>query len=525
MRPILLPLLAVLAVPAPRAAAGGVELHRRLGEAMRLLQNEAVEDARALVEPLLVEAPGDPAVQLVAGILRLEEQRYAEAVPLLEAAEQASPDLAGEYLALARNARDVTKGHVRAEGKHFVVSTAKGKDEVLVPYVLEALEAQRRALEEDLGYAPPGKVTVEFLDGTRALARLSTLGEEEIKTSGTIAICKFNKMMIVSPRALLRGYEWLDTAAHEYTHYVVTRRTRNQAPIWLHEGIAKWEETRWRGAGGEALSPFAAALLKDAARRGRLIGFAEMHPSMAKLPSQEAAALAFAEVAVAVEYLQRQGGQPLMNRILDEVRGGRGAEEALAAATGAPFADFLAGWKRYIAARPLPQGGDTELQRLRFKGDPRHGGTHSEWSEIPDERARAWARLGEIFRERGRWEAARLEYGKAVKRVGSARHPVLADKFALASMMAGRDGDAEAALVEATRSHPHYAALHVHLGRLELRHSQWGNARDAFLQANQVDPFDPEIHAGLAQALDALGDAAGASREKRFAEILVGRTE
>ncbi len=522
----LMPLLAALALaPSPARAVGHAELHQRLGEAIRLLQEESVEEARAVVEPLRKEDPDDPGVQLVTGALRFLEQRYAEAVPLLEAGERASPDLAGEYLALARNARDVTKGYVRAEGEHFVVSTARGKDEVLVPYVVEALEAQRRALQKDLGYAPPGKVTVEFLDGSRSLARLSTLGEDEIKTSGTIAICKFNKLMIISPRALLRGYEWLDTAAHEYTHYVVTRRTHNRAPIWLHEGIAKWEETRWRGAGGEALSPFAAALLKDSARRGRLITFAEMHPSMAKLPSQEAAALAFAEVAVAVEYLQKQGGQPLMNRILDEVQGGLGAEEALAAATGAPFADFLAGWKRWIAARPLPQGGDTELQRLRFKGDPKHGGTHSEWAEIPDERARAWARLGEIFRERGRWEAARQEYAKAVKRVGNARHPVLADKFALASMMAGRDGDAETALMEATRNHPHYAALHVHLGRLELRHRQWANARDAFLQANRVDPFDPEIHAGLAEALSALGDGPGASREKRFAEILLGRPE
>ena len=518
-RRTLLPLLALLALPAP-ALAGAGEIHHRLGEAMRLLQDEAVEEARAVVEPLLAEAPDDPGAQLVTGVLRFLEQRYAEAVPLLEAAAKASPELAGEYLALARSARDITKGYVRAEGEHFVVSTARGKDEVLVPYVLEALEAQRRALQQDLGYAPPGKVTVEFLDGSRALARLSTLAEEEIKTSGTIAICKFNKLMIISPRALLRGYDWLDTAAHEYTHYVVTRRTHNQAPIWLHEGIAKWEETRWRGPGGEAVSPFSAALLKDAARRNKLITFAEMHPSMAKLPSQEAAALAFAEVAVAVEYLQKQGGQPLMNRILDQVRGGGSAEEALAAATGAPFAEFLAGWKRWIAARPLPQGGDTELQRLRFKGDPRHGGTYSEWSEIPDDRARAWARLGEIFRERGRWEAARQEYAKAVKRVGSARHPVLADKYALASMMAGRDGDAETALAEATRNHPHYAALHVHLGRLELKQQQWANARDAFLQANRIDPFDPEIHSGLAQALGALGDANGASREKRFAEIL-----
>jgi tetratricopeptide (TPR) repeat protein len=509
---------------AARANAGraeGSSSTALFARAMNLLADEEVEEAGAILEGPLAATPDDPGLQLAAGVLRLHQQRYGEAVELLEAAERQRPGIGGDYLELARKSREVTRGYLRFEGEHFTVSYPKGKEEVLVPYLLEALEAQRAALAKDLGRVPPGKVTVELLEGTRALARVSTLTEQEIKTSGTIAICKFNKLMMVSPKALLRGYDWLDTAAHEYVHYVVSRRTNNHAPIWLHEGLAKWEETRWRGPAGEALSPFSAALLRDAARRGKLISFAEMHPSMAKLPSQEAAALAFAEVAVAVEYLHRRGGDALLNRILDLVAGGAGAEEAVARALSVPFESFLADWRRYLAARPLPEGGETELRRMRFAGDPKHGGTHSEWAEIPDEPARGHARLGEIFRERGRWEAARTEYGKAVKRVG-ARHPVLADKFALASMMAGRDAEAEAALSEALARHPGYAALNVHLGRLYLKRREWPRAREALLRANRTDPFDPEIHAGLFRAYEALGDGASASRERRFAEILSG---
>jgi tetratricopeptide (TPR) repeat protein len=492
-----------------------------LGRALAAMRDEDVDGARALLEPLLASRPADLTVTLAAGILRFHEQRYADAVALLEKGEGAAPELAREYLDLARKALDLTRSHARFEGEHFAVSHPKGKDEVLVPYLLEALEAQRAALGKDLGYAPPGKVTVEIVETTRALAQLSTLTEEEIKTSGTIAICKFNKLMVVSPKALLHGYDWIDTAAHEYVHYVVTRRTRNNTPIWLHEGIAKYEETRWRGRGGEAFSPYAAALLKDAAKRDRLITFAEMHPSMAKLPSQEAAALAFAEVVVAVEYLEKKGGAPLLNRILDLVRDGRSAEEAVAQALGQPFAAFMADWKRYLLSRPLPEGGETELRRLRFKGDPKHGGTWSEWSEISDEKARGHARLGEIFRTRGRWDAARMEYAKAVKRVGT-RSAVLADHYATAAMMAGRDDDAASALAEAAGRHPEYAALHVHLGRLYLKQKKWSQATESLLRANRIDPFDPEIHAGLALAYDALGEPGAASREQRFAGILTG---
>ncbi len=518
MRTVAIALALSLAAP----AAAEDDVPARVGRAIQALQDEDVEAARGVVEPLLASRPDDPWVALAGGVLRLSEQRYDEAVALLERATAAAPGMSSDYLEVARAAREVTRDYASAESDHFVVRMPKGKDEVLAPYVLEALEAQRRALEEDLGDAPPGKVAVEILPSTRALARLSTLTEQEIRTSGTIAICKFNKLMVTSPKALLRGYDWLDTAAHEYVHYVVTRRTRNGAPIWLHEGIAKYEETRWRGQGGESLSPWSAALLKDAARRGALIAFAAMHPSMAKLPSQEAASLAFAEVMVAVEYLERHGGRGLMNRILDEIAGGRTAEQAVAAGLGTSFDEFLASWRRWIAARPLPQGGETELRRLRFKDDPKRGEGHSEWADLPDERARAFARLGEIFRERGRWEAARVEYGRAVKRVGAARHPLLADKFALAAMMADHDAEAEAALAEAAHLHPAYAALHVHRGRLHLKRKRWADARAELLLANRIDPFDPEIHAGLSKALEALGDAGGASRERRFAQMLIG---
>ena len=46
--------------------------------------------------------------------------------------------------------------------------------------------------------------------------------------------------------------------------------------------------------------------------------------------------------------------------------------------------------------------------------------------------------------------------------------------------------------------------------------------RSHLVEANRQDPFDPEIHAGLAIAAEALGDEGSASRERRFAEILSG---
>ena len=75
--------------------------------------------------------------------------------------------------------------------------------------------------------------------------------------------------MIVSPKALVRGYPWLDTLTHEYTHYIVSRVSRNSVPIWLHEGLAKFEERRWRGPSGGGLPPAMDNLLSQALARKR----------------------------------------------------------------------------------------------------------------------------------------------------------------------------------------------------------------------------------------------------------------
>jgi tetratricopeptide (TPR) repeat protein len=168
--------------------------------------------------------------------------------------------------------------------------------------------------------------------------------------------------------------------------------------------------------------------------------------------------------------------------------------------------------------RPMPEGGERHMRKLRFQGE---AGAWSEWSEITDEKGRGHARLGEIFRERGRWEPARQEYARAA-RLGGSGSPTLAGRYALAALMTGNAAEAEKVLGEALRTHPEAATLHVQMGRVRLARQDWAGARESLLLANRTDPFDPEIHAGLARAAEGLGDAAAASREKRFASILSG---
>jgi tetratricopeptide (TPR) repeat protein len=289
----------------------------------------------------------------------------------------------------------------------------------------------------------------------------------------------------------------------------------------MQEGLAKWLESAWRD-GRDAVSPFSAALVRDAIARKQLVTFEEMNPSFAKLPTQERAALAYAQVVMAVEYMVKTRGPGALEKMTGLLGEGRSPEDAVAATMGEPFRHFLQDWNRYMASRPLPRGGEHELRRLRFKDDPAQGGAYAEWAELPDDESRGFARLGEIFRARGRWSAARVEYGKAYARAG-ARVPILSGQYALAAAMSGQKVEAERVLGESLALNPDYPALNVQLARLLADRGQHQEARDHLLAANRQDPFDPEIHAGLAKVLQALGDPGGSSREARFTRILTGK--
>ncbi|MGI5865844.1 MAG: peptidase MA family metallohydrolase, partial [Myxococcales bacterium] len=353
-RPLPTPPIPGLLVAVLLAAAPAAWAQDDIAAGLRIVHEELEawdrEAARQAVDELAARAPDLPAVKAMQARVAFEESDYARAVALFDELSDQSA-----LAQLARATHKETRGYESRESRHFVFHYPPGKDAVLAPYALEALEKAYAALAEDLGYAPPGKIHVEVYHDARALSRVSTLSLEAIKTSGTIAICKFNRLMVTSPKALVRGYDWLDTLVHEYVHLVVSKMSRNTVPIWIHEGLAKFLESRWRGPAGQALSPASAALLAHELKRDKLIPFERMHPSMALLPSQEDAALAFAEVFTAIEYLHGKGGNALLVKLIEELRRGSRYDLAVAKVVGVPFARFQSDWRAYLSKREFPK--------------------------------------------------------------------------------------------------------------------------------------------------------------------------
>lgn len=512
----LIPLLLAASALSPEAKA-------RVQNVEQHLSDWDAAGAKVELEALKPLAPGSTTLGLLEGRLALEEGRYDDAVTAFELA--GLDDEPDSWLRLAKDTKAVVGGHAKAESAHFVLHYPKGRDEILVPWALDALEAIRAALDEDLGFAPPEKTRVELVGSARDLSKVSTLSLKAIRNTGTIAICKFNKLMVTSPRAAVHGYDWLDTLAHEYVHLVVSRKSRNTVPIWLHEGLAKYLESRWRGPYGGAMTPSTLALLGERVRKNTLVPFAKMHPSMALLPTAEDAATAFAEVYFAADLLYKTNGSKALKTLLEAMAQGEDDKKAVAKAFGQPFDRFEKAWTAHLKKQPFPK----ELiprERLSLRDeepktkDKSKEISFGDFAEVKEAPARQAAHLGELFRERKRWGAAVEQYARAHQVVAN-RYESVSNKYALALLEVGKLQEARTVLEQSLVLHPNSAQTHAHLGRVAVKQKDWPKVKLAYTQAAAVDPFDEELHVGLMLAAQKLGDAALEARAQAAAATLL----
>lgn len=486
---------------------------RALAEAALATDELRLEDAAPALDRLLAAHPDDPNVLFEHGLLRYHQGDYARArVELLGSVVRATALRdADERFMLARIAfetQEATRAFTttRSADGRFLVRHASG-DARMAGYALDVMRRVDEGLAAELGYRHPGPVRLDILPTTEHLARVSSLTVEEIETTGTIALCKWDRLIITSPRALVYGYAWADTVGHEYVHLVLARMTHDRAPVWVQEGYARFLERRWRGEAAHAvLDPRSAQLLATAVSTDQLLPFERLHPSIARLPSAELAALAFAQVSTFVEAFRSRRGPEGLRDVASRIAAGTDAREAFAEVASEPWEALERGWREDLRARPAPPDA-APLPALRF----RHGsGEIDETAEVALAEARDALRLGDMLFLRGRHAAAQHEYERAY--AVAPDDPIVATRLARAALAAG-DATRALAVSEPLRAaHPDHAPLlsliaasAAALGRSDL-------AREAALESIWLNPFDPEPHCALASSGDdpALAELASA---------------
>jgi hypothetical protein len=248
--------------------------------------------------------------------------------------------------------------------------------------MVETVAKARASLTRDLGveWKRPTRITV--VRDLLSLSAMTGLPYQSAQTTGTVAVAKWGRVTILSPRASHHGYPWRDTLTHEMTHLAISMQSRERAPLWLHEGVARREEVRWRDPGPFDDRPSPDSVVMRGMELKLDLQLDKLGPSIAMLPSADAAMVAFAEVTsfvrFFVESMAERGMPDALAKLLVGLRSAKDVDDALKQLSGETLAQWDVKWRANLAKKPkeplnplyglggpLPGGADTrERSRL-----------------------------------------------------------------------------------------------------------------------------------------------------------------
>lgn len=484
------------------------------------LERWQAEAAHQWATQRLASEPQHPIWRFVLGQALFYLGRYPEALQAFDQALATLPHPRMQaYREFVNQTMHSTAGLQLMEMAHFRIALDPQRDAALMPYVGEVLERSYQRLGEIFELFPSEKIRVEIFPTTETFYPASSLSARDIEVSGAIGICKFNKIMLLSPRNLARGYRWTDSLSHEYIHYLLVQISGNRAPIWLHEGIAKYFEDAWRLPQSSWLSRRTESLLAHALKHNSFVGFKNMEPSLVKLDTTYQVQLGYAEAASAIDFIVQRLGTAGLVRILRALRDAEedGATEVIARSTGSTFAEFQAQWRQFLAAKQMQEHDGVRLPRFELKeGDGLPADDLNK--EIQSTIARQRTQLGDRLRQHGRLRAAVGEYRRALDK--DPYSPYLLNKLAAVLMAQGDWQPARQYLQRAQDLAPDYVSTYTNLGRLHVTLQEYEQARSALAEAVQINPFDPMIHRYLAETYRQLGQPDKAQQEQQLFERL-----
>jgi hypothetical protein len=432
----------------------------------------------------------DLGVALQAGRLALYETRFDDAVTILSRPEIARNEAGAQLAEIARGCARVTAATVadRDEARGIEVRYQDQEDRALSPVLMDTVEKARASLEKDLGVTWPRPLRVVVVRDLLSLATATGLPYESAKTTGTVAVAKWGRVTLLSPRATRHSYAWRDTIAHELTHLAVTRLTLDRAPLWLQEGVAKREEIRWRPPGPFDDRPTPEAIVAKGALEHLDTPLDKLGPSIAMLPSADRAAVAFAEVTSFVRFYADTVGPSALPNLLAAIRVRDNASNALKELSGTDLAGWDTKWRAYLASRP-PEG----IPSAWSLGSPPAG-----MREI-----RERARLAELLLGRDHPADALTEVeplGASAWQDASLRH-----LRGRAFEAAGSGAVVEASLGEPKDVASSYGPWWAIRGRFARARGDGAAAEGFFLEAVAQDPLDIE---SACETLDAASSPA-----------------
>jgi hypothetical protein len=153
------------------------------------------------------------------------EGRFGDAVAVLEQLEEEGAESAQRETNPYRGSVVASRGLVDASRPGVRVRHAGGTEFILREEALDVMERSRSTYDALFGGGPDHEVLLDIFPTAQRFIQASGLPPEAVRKTGVVALSKWSRLLILSPRSMARGYGWKDTVAHEYIHLVVAWRS------------------------------------------------------------------------------------------------------------------------------------------------------------------------------------------------------------------------------------------------------------------------------------------------------------
>ena len=358
-----------------------------------------------LAERLLLGYPtNQPEVSMLRARFALHRGDCDEARAILSANGDPSGHSIHELSTLADGcARAMAAARiVNDEPRSVWVRLQDDADASWVSLIVDVAVSARESAARRLGVSPNLPLRIELVMDHASLSALTGLPVEAAETTSTVAVARWGRVTMMSPRAFPKGYPWQDTLAHEITHLLVTFASRDNAPLWLQEALAKHLETAWRPPRPLDEKTHEHEVAQKAWLQGRSVGIEHLGASIALLPNPDAANIAYAEVFDFLDYILRHASWNAVRLLLYELRelGQNGTDDALRSVTGYSLAEWILRW-RFALSSEKPSGAPMSEQ-------------HDEPTVEKSEELERRVRLAELYSSSDRHEAVLVTLPQAV---------------------------------------------------------------------------------------------------------------
>ncbi len=421
--------------------------------------------------------PNNPSVVIAKARLALYEEDCDLAVALTSRGDIGAQEDARIVADVARGCARVTAATVvdKDDANGVIIRFHDENDRALAPLMIDTVIKARAALTRDLGveWKKPTRITV--VRDLLSLSAMTGLPYKSAQTTGTVAVAKWGRVTILSPRASKHGYSWRDTLTHELTHLAISMQSHERAPLWLHEGVARRQEVRWREPGPFDDRPSPESIVLRGMELKLDLALDKLGPSIAMLPSADAAMVAFAEVTSFIKFFTETQPPDALAKLLVALRGAKSVDDALKQVSGETLAQWDVRWRAQLAKRAKEP-----LSPLYGLGGTPPG--------LPDSRERA--RLGELLLGRGHGAAALVELDKIPE--GMLADPSLRHIRGRVLEASGNVKGAETLMEDPKQWIASFGPCFALRGRLALGRGDDAMADSSFIEAVGHDPFGIE---------------------------------